>query len=47
MVSIVFLPSVRVNEVTGAASLAVPTFHTSPKTNGSPRSAINPFDGMR
>jgi hypothetical protein len=46
-VSIVFLPSARVNEAMGAASLAVPTFHTSPNTNGSPRSAINPFDGTR
>jgi len=40
------LRSAPVNGATGTATPAVPTFHTSVNANGSPRSAINPFDGV-
>jgi hypothetical protein len=40
-------PAVGVrDEAMGAASLGFRTFHTNPNANGSPRSVINPFDGM-
>jgi hypothetical protein len=44
--SIVSLHPARVDGAPGAATLAVPTFHTSANANRGAAVAINPFDGM-